>query len=485
MTKKTQGMKDIKRIFLALEEELQLFNKKLDGIYFWEYLRIPIFVKLLKELGYTREAHTTTKKNFRNMSIMSLWALRNIVLKNPFLTGKKDILIFGGQRKKLDENGLYTDIYGDQLIESLDSGGISVQALDVFYEGGHSEPVRNKRLKYLDFLTMFGFLKSIVSKTRLTSEEIGLIERIEKRFKREFGVNLDFRKEILYWLSIRKRTLWSMEKVLGWYEPKLVVDSDAGGTQDMILAEICKRKKIPFVQLQHGVMGPYHMAFNFPKVDRQLSTLPDYVFIFGDYWADCTEIPLPDERIISTGFPYFEHEAHLHKGAAKKKGQILFISGGDIGRDLSKFAIEFARKTGKQFKIIYKLHPGEYARWKAEYPWLIDSGLQIIDNDRIPLYALLSTSEAQVGVGSTAIYEGLFFGLRTYIVELLGWEYMEGLIDNGLAIKVKNAGELSSKIKDSEARGKPTADKNYFFKENALENQVNEILKILKDTQEA
>ncbi len=52
-----------------------------------------------------------------------------------------------------------------------------------------------------------------------------------------------------------------------------------------------------------------------------------------------------------------------------KKKQIIFISQGITGKELSKKAVELS-DNNNGYKIIYKLHPGEFAEWDKEYPWL-------------------------------------------------------------------------------------------------------------------
>jgi len=56
---------------------------------------------------------------------------------------------------------------------------------------------------------------------------------------------------------------------------------------------------------------------------------------------------------------------------------------------------------------------------------LAKDNVELVDDD---LYKLLSSSEYQVGVYSTAIYEGLLFGLKTILCNTMFVEYMEELI---------------------------------------------------------
>ncbi len=109
-------------------------------------------------------------------------------------------------------------------------------------------------------------------------------------------------------------------------------------------------------------------------------------------------------------------------------------------------------------KIIYKLHPGEYSTYhsynsasKIEY----FKNIKIVKD--VDLYKILAESEYQIGVNSTAIYEGLGFDCKTVLLELPGVEYMDVLIKNHYAIlcstpqlilsKLEEVSNISKKIK--------------------------------------
>ena len=92
---------------------------------------------------------------------------------------------------------------------------------------------------------------------------------------------------------------------------------------------------------------------------------------------------------------------------------------------------------------MYKLHPGEYDRWREAYPWLVDADIKVIDSSEPPLYELFARSSVQVGVASTAIYEGLTFDLETYIYDCQGWAVTKPLVADGAATLVASADELA------------------------------------------
>ena len=86
---------------------------------------------------------------------------------------------------------------------------------------------------------------------------------------------------------------------------------------------------------------------------------------------------------------------------------------------------------------------------------------EVIDNSEIPLYELMAKSSHQIGAFSTAIYEGLMFNCKTFIVDVPGTEYLDDLIEKGFVFKIKDVDELTDNFNSF----KPTEyDKNFFFK---------------------
>jgi hypothetical protein len=152
----------------------------------------------------------------------------------------------------------------------------------------------------------------------------------------------------------------------------------------------------------------------------------------------------------------------------KNKNQILFISQGVIGKYLSEFAYNIAKKLEdceEKYEIIYKLHPGEYSNWQNNYSYLKKceklANFHIIDSSEISLYELFSKSEYQVGVFSTAIYEGLLFNCKTFIVDLPGSEYMDSLVEKNYVKKIATADEFIDSIANFKTN---SYDKDFFFK---------------------
>lgn len=455
--------KEISEKFLQIEDELDLFKQKIEGVYFWERVRFVLHRQILEIAGITGQAHTKLEHTLINMTKSALCFVKNLVIKNPYFVSKKDILFYTIPRRKLGEDGKWWDIYCDPIIENL-------QGTYAYFESAqlnrHLVPPKTDYIRYMDFLHYVAAAKRKLRfyTVNLVKSERILLQKIQDFIYSQFSVEIDLEKEVVQDLTNRKSSLPFYKKLLEKINPKLIIVICSYGNETFI--EACKIMKIPVVELQHGVVNYYHFGYSFPGQNRTKWTFPDFFFAFGDFWKNCVEYPITKERIYCVGFPYLEREAKKYINVPKKE-QLCFISQGTIGKELSKFAVELSKRKHLHYEIAYKLHPGEYNRWQNQYPWLLDAEIKVIDNDNIPLYRLFAESKAQIGVYSTAIYEGLIFKLRTYLINFPGIEYMEYLIDNQYATIIRSVDELVSALEDR--KHSELIDTENFFTKNSMD----------------
>jgi len=134
--------------------------------------------------------------------------------------------------------------------------------------------------------------------------------------------------------------------------------------------------------------------------------------------------------------------------------------------------------ASEDIPVTYKLHPGEYDRWKKEYPWLLESGVEVIDESGPGLYEVLSTCEWQVGVNSTAIYEGIAFGAKTLLFTGTKADPLDDLVRLDAAELVNGLDGLIRKMEKDEddfSKVEPSA----FFAEDALDKAKKAVSKII------
>jgi hypothetical protein len=459
------NFKTITEKFYQFENDFNLFEKQIDGVYFWELVRWSIHRKILQEKKIYGQAHTKLNIDFKFYKNYLVNAINNFFSKNPFFSSKADILFIGHPRRKLMEDGLWWDIYTDPVIEKIKNKKKCL-LLESPILNEHLVPSKTSNIRYLDIVNFSAaILRKIKQKIFYrSSKNNSIIKEISVNIKEIFEVDLDIENLVLQKISATKSLLPFYKILLKKIKPKIVVFLVSYGNE--IFVDACKRLNIPSVELQHGTSpGFYHLGYSFP-VKFPKKTFPDYFLVFGDFWKYRITYPIPQEKIFSVGYPFFEIETNKYK-SEPKKDQIIFISQGTIGKSLSIFAADLSKEQDFNLDIIYKLHPGEYARWKKDYPWLLDTGILVVDNDSVPLYKLLCQSKALIGVYSTVVYEGLGLGLRTFLLDLPGIEYMDELIENKAVTKISSVNELICMLEQDQPK---QIIAEHFFKPNALAN---------------
>jgi hypothetical protein len=477
MEKKFKTSEEVTKTFWELEEELDLFNIKIDGVYIWERIRFGLHKQIQEELGLYGQAHTVWKDTLPSRITRLLRFISFSIFKSPVFSSPKEVVFLGSGRRRLLEDNKWWDIFSDFIIDFLEEEYL---LLEFPHLGKHLRPAKTSNLKYLDYVALVANLRVKLGLDKVTflSEELDTLRKVGERFSQEFELEIDLVEIIKERLLRRKSYLPVYRRLLERLSPSIVFLVCSYGKEDLV--EACRDLDITTVEFQHGTIDKYHMGYSYPQKNVTKRDFPDYFLAFGDFWKNIEVIPLEDERIISVGYPFLEQELKKYSGI-KRKNQILFISQGTIGENLSRFAIKLAEVVDDSVKIVYKLHPGEYERWRDDYPWLLRAqkrGLISVGEEGSDLYKLMAESKSQVGVYSTAIYEGLCFDLKTYLVPFSGIEYMQGLLEKGYAKEVDSVEDLAQDFEKSDS--KVSFDSEIFFKSNSLDN-FSQFLKYQKE----
>ena len=469
--------------FIKFEYEENLFDKEIRGIKFWHYIRFSIYDnEILKQKYNLGQGHSNLSgKKFLTKVWYKFRKIPNFILKNPLYgLDQKDILVFNHQRRV--KNGNYYDcIYIDEILKNIKK---TYYVFEEPYSEKHFKPIRTKNIRYFDYIN---FIISIKIKAfKFINPNYGALHEADtndlylllNKINKIFDIRVDndkVFKEIKNLILRYKLSKKYYEKILNKIRPKIIIEVVSYEFSRLLFNELAKKRGIKIIELQHGVMGRYHIAYNFYK-KLELETFPEYIFLFGEYWKNNTRFPFKKEKLIVTGFPYFENRSEeLTKNSRKnsKKENILFISDGTVGKQFSKLAIKLDKLIDhKKYSIIYKLHPGEYDRWKRTYPWLVNSTFKIVDNNKKDIYHYLSKAEYLIGVSSTVIFEGLGFNLKTFIYKVYGYKYMKYLYENNYAQLVVSAEEI---VEGLDSTKNNIENKEFFWKSNSLKSITNNI----------
>lgn len=450
--------------FLELENREELFDVQINGVDIWERIRHKVYndIERAATADSTEVSSSGSRSGYERYVNAAMTFTQLATRKNPFLTDEHDVFVYGHPRRKQQLDGYWWDIYFDPIYEELD---LDYFHLEDQFRQDHLTPAKTTNLRYSDTIVTSAVLwrKTGIDIPTVKQADLDELARIEARIESEFEVELDLRGIVNDVLQ-RRRPLSSLYRwLLRRVNPAVVllVVSYTRGT----FIETCKQMDVPVVELQHGTPTPDHPGYAFPG-ERTKQSFPDYLFTYGDFWTERISYPIDEDRIYSVGYPYLEQQKAKYSDAESDE-RILFISQGTIGEELTKFAADYASMDPDK-EVVVKLHPEEYEGWNEQYPWLDTSKITVIDGDSPPLYELLATAAAQIGVYSTVIYEGLCFELDTYLLDIPGVEKTKHLTDRNVATLISKPEDLRTHLRATKRDS--TFDKEWYFRSQPIRN---------------
>ncbi len=435
--------RDICEKIWAAEEELGLFEKQICNVKVWPLTRMTIYYRICQATGVFSTPHSE-RLSWTGI-LEAAWNTIKAPFTSPFAKRRtREYLVFDHPRKMPIE-GEYVDIYTRNLVDSLPSD--ETEVFENWYLGRHLTRKTSSRT-YLDSLSVGAGIISAIPVLPSKAEK-DFIEKLEARFRRDFGVDIPLLKQFKKEIRHHKYSLKYYTRLLEQRRPKKIFLVVSYSWYKRALICAAKKLGIETVELQHGTFSPYHLGYNFPGVKTGIECFPDSFYTFGDYWNELAALPVAADKIKTYGFAHFHAQKNKFAAEEKIPGRILVISQGVIGKQLSTIIRALAKKL-PEHQIRYKLHPGEYDLWRTDYPDLVEASrlpnVEVLDNNKSILYAHFAHSQYLVGVFSTAIYEGLAFGCTTFVVDLPGVEYMDYLVKKNMVFKVSGAPEIADRI---------------------------------------
>lgn len=477
---------NIKR-FLDIEQKYDLYHQSVDGVQYWTYARFSIwnYHICLNQLGLG-ESHKKKKNSMGKMLQLLTGLAYNSVFKRKIPEKNVDLLFLNHERK-IQNNQYYECAYTEKLSEYYSKS----VTLEKPYEYRHFTPSKTNNLMYADYIAVRANLYFKISKLLKTREYKRLYSLIKEQMKRpleEIKSAYSWTEDIhgIYDVLVEKIMLYkasykAYEKLINKLNPKLIVEVVYYSFQNMLINEIAQKKGIITVELQHGTIYPEHAAYQYAK-GTSIIQFPCRIFLFSDFWQKNIQAPIEEKYLTATGYPLFEEKINAYKNRPKdfKRKTILIISQGTIGIYLSELAANLTKLLPiEEYRIIYKLHPSEYQTWKESYPCLKSDKIEVIDNSKDSIYKYFSMSHIQLGVYSTAIYEGLGFGLYTIILRVGHYDAMQTLVDAGFAVYADSAEDVAKLLKSGQWK---EIKETPFWKSHALQNMKTEIDKLLTET---
>jgi hypothetical protein len=424
--KTIKNIKNLCEIIWQIEEQFDLLNWEVSGIKPWQALRMEYYYKIAVATGLLEHPHPDiASKNWFNSFLYCLNLLKNALLQNAFYLKKfPEALIIPHPRVNCIKNEYY-DIYTKYLIDSFRENDVKFAVLEFPFMKKHL-PANYKEKKYADCLLVLEFIIRMFSFRPLSKAETEKADVINAEFINLTGVDIKFNRDIR---TITKN-LYIKYKVfkmfLQYLRPEKIYL--VCNYRLPCLIKAAKELNIKTVEIQHGVFSRYHLGYSYPMQSKEHEYFPDVLYTWGKYWSEQKFLPVPPENRLVYGFKHFNNTKIHFQNSHKRTDQILIISQGAISKKLANLIIHHINDLNR-YKLIYKLHPGEYEAHRNQE---IFKKLEKFNNIKLEtskdLYNLASTAFYIIGVFSTAIYESIALGCKPVICDLPGAEYLDDLI---------------------------------------------------------
>ena len=474
--------------FLEMEKKYDMYSKEVLGINYWNYVRFNLWNYDICSAEFGLKSPHNTGLNSKIKVILSdLIELKNGLFHSGRTVRKKNILIYSHERR-IKQDDLYYCPYTSVISKEYNDNSVTIETPAA---RKHFRPIPENNIIYTDLINIGSQVSLILKKKAhndyavlcdaITRDIEGFVGEIQKHYNWKTELDHIVRKcADMVIITVYEKKKFS--KLLDRIRPRVIIEVVGYSNERMTLNELAKDRGIPVIELQHGTVYENHAAYQY-GVDSGIKQFPDYIFTFSEFWNNRMRVPIPNDHLISVGYPHFEDEIARYSKDARRDPRItiLFISQGTIGQELAALAVKLSQMLSEeQYRLIFKLHPSEVAVWKERYNGLSDTNIEVKGKDGHSLYELFAISDIQIGVYSTAVYEGLGFGLKTYIYKIGHYMDMRSLVDEGWAEYISDENEAYRCICECDSN-KSVNRKDYetFWMKGAKLNIIKELNMII------
>ncbi len=430
MKNRPASIKELCEFMWELEHKFELLDFEIDNVKIWQSERMRIYYRLAERLGILEHPHARISRFAKIRNIFGY--IKNSFRDNLWTLRKSECVVVSHPRTVFSD-GEYIDIYTKEMIDEIRLTS-KVLELEDSHLGVHRK-TRSSFTHYTDWIAlMFRLLHPFVN-VNINEQAQTMLADLEAEIFKTCKVHIDIQKFIPQRIKVFKALLFIYRRVFHVISPKILYVLVSYGKAPMIQA--AKENNIYVVELQHGVFSRYHLGYSFPGREKPLDYFPDQFNVWSIYWKKLMDFPIDNERVVIDRFRFLESQKAKYTHIIKRSDQIIVLSQAALGEEMAAVIFKNIDRF-KDYSVKYKLHPEEYESW-YRYPSLQKlSKLRNVEilKGEVPLYELFASSTIQIGVFSTALYEGVEFQCKTMLIDLPGIEYMDKFIETQKNVEV-------------------------------------------------
>lgn len=434
--------------FEALEQELELPDWTINGVYVWKLIRFSIFSEYRQHLGLMETVHPEAKRLQKSKARIIWESPKKFTLRNPFFMA-------GRSTKRVIIPGLRKRYYAGSFINPISYRAWQApydQNATVLDKTNSLNPTPLPDAPAFEVLANLAWIRRQAARVRLKEEDHKKISGIsQKLFDDKKKSSVEFRLMTAYkafvglfsvFTAFFKKTGTSHLYVVCGYECQAPIAA-------------ARKLGIETVEFQHGSIGRGHLGYDF-KDWSHTPYFPDRMLAFGTDWFK--DVHFPSSCYVDpVGYPLLEDAiADAAKHVDRDPQQLLVLSQGPIADEVLEHAATFAAQR-PDWRVVIRPHPSESPTQLTENMKRITTS----DNWRVEkepsLQQHTAACAAVFGVNSTALIEALLAGCRVALLDTPSSAgYFDHLAREGHAAKVRDGAELAAAIDDlpyGDARG--------------------------------
>lgn len=437
-----------------LEKSLNFKNFEIEGINMWPVIRIQLGLSVLSKIDNNKENISSfwdrLKKKisvfiFGDYTILNF--LFDLFKQNKYF--EKDYLFLTDtSSKRFKYKNAWYDVYVDSLIENEnynDSQCCILESNQRFLKS--KNPLRNTH--EIQHILILNFVKSFFSKK----------PKFTDKFLREYNKIYDFYKNTLYINFLISKTdivkEWSIInnlknyflKILHDVSPKKIFMIHYNGYDGMALCLAANQLKISTYDIQHGVQGNYHPAYNYYKVPfGGFNLIPKNFLVWSKKEKELIErgfnnrshhrvkaygnTLLNSFKIKSDISKYYD-KVFIEKFKNINDRKIILLSL-CWGESISSKMISLIESSDQIYFFLIRIHPSTTKKEKflivKKLNKLKSKNFDFKESSNLPIHCLLRNINFHITSVSSIVLEALEFGIRSIVTSQRGKTYYQNQI---------------------------------------------------------
>ncbi len=448
-----------------MEANHNLFVFQVDGYSAWCLLRFRLAI-LASKLVVESNPIVLNKKRTVQIALKDAFSL--LRYHSPAL-----IAFTASTNRAEIENGLYKDIYFDDLLKCVHSP----------YKVEHiNNPLylsRSRAALIPSNITTTGinFATSLLMRSRRSSAYLTAAGAIHATIEQYFPGVLSSAMIV----RIFEHFHWNRQvytALFGYLKPEMIVMQTAYTRHALVAA--AQARKIKVIEFQHGIIDRYHPGYSWlssAQPNKAHMPLPDRIYLYGEHWRKELQYNhFWDRELRIVGSTRLDQYRQRRQDDNEGESLKIVVTTQGIEVDpLNSFLRKFLEiaENQRRIQLWIKLHPRESQKISYEEAFKGHPNVHILLGQENPsTFELLSKADFHASIHSTCHYEALGLGTPTIILPFSGHERVLHLTSGGYATLVSTPEEMAQLICQAPVQRVPEGISEYFFKPDALENTI-------------